>query len=155
MFGTVKKILGIEGVKLELIIPAEILMTDKKIAGLVKLTSLSDKNIIENIHLTLVEKYHRGRGERKLINEYTLGDLTLKEPITISKNDIVEVPFELSFITGKSEMDKMGDNNFLVRGLVALAKKASNVSSTYSLTAEAKVMGTTLSPFDKKVVVFK
>jgi hypothetical protein len=139
MFGTVKKILGIEGVKLELIVPAETSQATKTIEGIIKLTSLSDKNVIESIDLSFVEKYARGRGERKLINEYILG----------------EVPFILTYITGKSAMDKMGDNNFLVRGLVSLAKKASAVSSTYTLRAEAKVKGTTLNPFDKKVVVVK
>jgi sporulation-control protein spo0M len=155
MFGTVKKILGIEGVKLELIVPAETSQATKTIEGIIKLTSLSDKNVIESIDLSFVEKYARGRGERKLINEYILGELTLSQTITISKNDVVEVPFILTYITGKSAMDKMGDNNFLVRGLVSLAKKASAVSSTYTLRAEAKVKGTTLNPFDKKVVVVK
>jgi hypothetical protein len=155
MFGTVKKILGIEGVKLELVIPSEVSKNQKTIEGIIKLTSLSDKNVVDSIHLNFIEKYSRGRGESKLINEYNLGDLVLTQAITISKNDIIEIPFTLRFITGKSEMDKMADNNFLVRGLVSLAKKASAVSSVYTLMAEASVKGTTLSPFDKKVVIMK
>jgi hypothetical protein len=152
MFGSVKKILGIEGVKLELIIPLEISKESLNIVGTIKLTSLSDNQLIESIHLTMVEKYSRGRGENKLINEYTLGEMTLNNPIKISKEDIIEVPFEMSFISGKSEMDRIADSNFFARGIVGLAKKLSAVSSVYTLRAEAHVKGTKLHPFDKKVI---
>ena len=87
MFGKVKKILGIEGVKLELIIPDKVSRDVGIVTGIVKLTSLSDNNLIESIQLKMVEKYTRGRGESKLINEYTMGTLLKKENITISKND--------------------------------------------------------------------
>lgn len=152
MFGKVKKILGIEGVKLELIIPDKVSREAGIVTGAVKLTSLSDNNLIESIQLKLVEKYSRGRGESKLINEYIMGTLLKKENITISKNDILEIPFELEFVYIKSEMDKMGDSNFIARGLVGLAKKARGVHSDYKLIAEANIKGTTLHPFDSKPI---
>jgi SpoOM protein len=152
MFGKVKKILGIEGVKLELIVPDKVSKEAGIVTGFVKLTSLSDNNLIESIQLKLVEKYSRGRGESKLINEYTMGTLLKKENITISKNDILEIPFELEFVFVKSEMDKMGESNFLARGLVGLAKKARAVHSEYKLIAEANIKGTTLHPFDTKPI---
>jgi len=150
MFGKVKKILGIEGVKLELIVPDKVSREAGIVTGAVKLTSLSDNNLIESIQLKLVEKYSRGRGESKLINEYIMGTLLKKENITISKNDILEIPFELEFVYVKSEMDKMGESNFIARGLVGLAKKARGVHSEYKLIAEANIKGTTLHPFDSK-----
>jgi len=152
MFGKVKKILGIEGVKLELIVPDKVSKEAGIVTGFVKLTSLSDNNLIESIQLKLVEKYSRGRGESKLINEYKMGTLLKKENITISKNDILEIPFELEFVFVKSEMDKMGESNFLARGLVGLAKKARAVHSEYKLIAEANIKGTTLHPFDSKPI---
>lgn len=153
MFGKVKKILGIEGVKLELIIPDKVTAETGIITGIIKLTSLSDNNTIEGIHLKMVEKYSRGRGEDKLINEYPMGELVKNDFIQISKNDIIEVPFEMEFVHVKSEMDKLGENNFFTRGLVGLAKKARGVKSEYTLRAEANVKGTTLNPFDIKPVV--
>lgn len=152
MFGKVKKILGIEGVKLELIVPDKVSREAGIVTGVVKLTSLSDNNLIESIQLKLVEKYSRGRGESKLINEYIMGTLLKKENITISKNDILEIPFELEFVYIKSEMDKMGESNFIALGLVGLAKKARGVHSDYKLIAEANIKGTTLHPFDSKPI---
>lgn len=93
MFGKVKKILGIEGVKLELILPDKVSAETGIITGMIKLTSLSDNNIIEGIQLRMVEKYSRGRGDSKLINEYPMGELVKNDVIHISKNDIIEVPF--------------------------------------------------------------
>ena len=69
MFGKVKKILGIEGVKLELIIPEKVNKESGIVTGVMKFTSLSDNNKIESIHIKMVEKYTRGRGNSKLINE--------------------------------------------------------------------------------------
>lgn len=152
MFGKVKKILGIEGVKLELIVPDKVSRDTGIITGIVKLTSLSDNNLIESIHLKMIEKYTRGRGDSKLINEYPMGQLLKKENITISKNDILEIPFEMEFVYVKSEMDKMGESNFITRGLVGLAKKARGVQSEYKLIAEANIKGTTLHPFDSKPI---
>ncbi|MBC7884878.1 MAG: hypothetical protein H7X99_05350 [Saprospiraceae bacterium] len=150
MFGKVKKILGIEGVKLELIVPDKVDKEAGIVSGIVKLTSLSDNNLIESIHLKMIEKYSRGRGSSKLINEYPMGDLLKIENITISKNDIIEIPFELEFIYVQSEMDKLEDSNIFAKGLVKLAKKARGVHSEYSLRAEANIKGTALHPFDNK-----
>lgn len=150
MFGTVKKILGIEGVKLELIIADKVRKDIGVVVGVVKLISLSDNNLIENIQIKMVEKYTRGRGDSKLINEYPMGELVQKENITMSKNDIIEIPFEMNFNYVRSEMDKMEEHNIFARGLVKLAKKARGVQSEYTLRAEAKVKGTTLGPFDIK-----
>ncbi|MBK8348243.1 MAG: hypothetical protein IPL08_11690 [Saprospiraceae bacterium] len=152
MFGKVKKILGIEGVKLELIVPEKISSEVGIVTGIIKLTSLSDDNIVEGIHLKMIEKYSRGRGENKLINEYPMGELNRKEMISISKNDIIELTFELEFVHVKSEMDKLGESNFLTKGLVGLAKKARGVKSEYTIRAEANIKGTTLNPFDIKTI---
>ena len=87
MFGKVKKILGIEGVKLELILPDKISAVSGIITGIVKLTSISDDNIIESIKINLVEKYARGRGENRLVNEYVMGELVRKAMAGPSDSD--------------------------------------------------------------------
>jgi len=152
MFGSVKKILGIEGVKLELIVADEVKKEAGIVSGIIKLTSLSDNNLLESISIQMIEKYRRGRGDSRLINEYPMGSLIKKDRINIAKNDIIEIPFEMEFVYVQSEMDKMEDANFMAKGLVKLAKKLRNVSSEYSLRAEAKIKGTTLNPFDTKMV---
>lgn len=153
MFGQVKKMLGIEGVKVELIIPEKINKEIGILGGIIKLTSLSDNNQIESIKVVMIEKYTRGRKDKKLINEYPMGELFQAENAVISKNDVIEIPFELEFIYVQSEMDKMGDSNFLAKGLVALAKKARGVKSEYSVRAEVKIKGNKLYPFDSKPII--
>lgn len=152
MFGKVKKILGIEGVKIELIIPEKVDADLGLLVGILKLTSLSDGNVLEKLEINMIEKYSRGRGKDRLINEYNMGHLVKKENIIISKNDIIEIPFELPFLLVKSEMDQLEERNFFTKGLVKLAKKIRNVSAEYSIKAEAYIKGTTLQPFDVKTV---
>jgi hypothetical protein len=155
MFGSLKKKLGIEGVKIELILIPNIVKSSRTVTGHIKLTSLSDDHLINSINIKLIEKYTRGRGNDRLINEYTLGEITLNEKINISKNDMIEIPFTLQFILGTSEMDKLADKNFLTKGIVSTLKKISGVHSSYSVIAEAAVEGTKLHPMDKKGVELK
>lgn len=154
MFGKVKKILGIEGVKLELIIPEKVNKDTGIITGIIRLVSLSNENIIQGIHLKMVEKYTRGRRGNKLINEYVMGESVKTENLVISKNDILEIPFELEFVYAKSEMDKLEDSNIFTSGLVKIAKKLRGVQSEYTITGEANIKGTTLNPFDQKAIIF-
>lgn len=152
MFGAVKKVLGIEGVKIDLIVADKISKDTGIVSGIIKLTSLSDGNILESITLTMVEKYSRGRGDSRLTNEYPMGELIKREKMSISKNDIIEIPFEMEFVYVKSEMDKMEDNNIFAKGLIKFAKKIRNVSSEFSIKAEAKIKGTTLNPLVSKPI---
>ncbi|HMP30604.1 MAG TPA: sporulation protein [Saprospiraceae bacterium] len=145
MFGEIKKMLGIEDVKLSLKIPEKVKIKEGKITGTVVLTSMTQSEVVE-INIKIVEKYYRGRSDSKLIDEYTLGVITLDEAIEIKKNDIVEIPFELPFKIYRSEMDKFEDNNLIFGGIAAIAKKIKGVKSEYRVEAEAFVKGTKLHP---------
>lgn len=146
MFGKVKKILGIEGVKMELTVPKGQNLKSEKITGMIKLTTQTD-SIVESIDIKLVEKYTRGRGEEKLIDEYVLGEITLKEEIPIKSDEIIEVPFELEYVFAQSAMDRLADDNLLLRGPIKLAKMFKKVKSSYKIIAEAIVKDTKLHPF--------
>lgn len=152
MFGKFKKILGIEGVKLELIVPEKVSKDTGIVTGIIRLTSLSDNNLLESIEVVMTEKYFRGKKENQLIDEYPMGKILVKKPVSISKEDVIEIPFELNFVYVKSEMDKIEEKNFLSKGLVRLAKKLRGVKSEYYIKADARIKGNTLSPFDKKPI---
>jgi len=154
MFGKVKKILGIEGVKIELLVPEVIQASTELIKGKLKISSLTDQTIKE-IELKLVEKYTRGRKTGKLIDEYTIGNELLDEPIDVQKNQVLMLDFELPFRLLESEMDKIQNSNFLKRGLVKLAKYAKGVKSEFKITADAKVTGTKLQPTVTKAITLK
>jgi hypothetical protein len=154
MIKRVKKWLGIEGVKIELKIPEKVKADAGVIDGKLKFTSLNDQ-IVREIRLRLIEKYSRGRKKNKLTDEYTLGEILIKEDVEVLANQVIEVDFELPFVLSKSEMDLLQEQNFLTRGLVKLAKSIRAVKSVYRVEAEAKVKGTKFHPFDTKDLILK
>jgi len=152
MFGKVKRILGIEGVKIELTAPLEVRLTDDIIKGSIKLSTLSNQTITK-IELKLIEKYARGNKENRLIDEYTIGELTLDDRVEISKDETIELNYELPFKVISSEMDMISSKGILRKGLVGLAKKLRKVSSTYRIVADATVAGTRLQPSSEKEII--
>ncbi len=154
MFGKVKKWLGIEGVKLELVLPDMAFREVGALSGQIRFFSKNTQQVT-SIKVVLVEKYRRGRGKEKLIDEYQLGEITLDKSFEVPENEPLEVEFTLPFSLVKSEMDEFGDKNFMTGGLVKVAKMLSAVKSEYYVQAEAKVEGTALNPFDKKSIQMK
>lgn len=154
MIGRVKKWLGIEGVKLEIVVTPEQRRRNGKIEGRLRFQSLNAQTVT-SIRIALVEKYTRGRGKEKLIDEYELGEINIKQTIEVPAEEIVEIPFTLPFKLIKSEMDEFGDRNFLYGGLARAARALQAVRSDFRLEAEAKVKGVALNPFDKKFVKLK
>ena len=154
MFGKVKKWLGIEGVKLELIVPEEISEKQGEIQGKLKFQSMNAQTVT-SIKVVLIERYSRGRGTEKLIDEYQLGAIKQKKNLEVPEQEALEIDFTLPFEALKSEMDQTQDKNFLYGGLVRAAKYLSAVKSEYRIEAEATVKGVALNPFDKKYIKIK
>jgi hypothetical protein len=148
MFGKVKKWLGIEGVKLELELPEEVWEADGVIRGKLRFYSMNPQTVTY-IKVILIEKYTRGRGKEKLVDEYELGEIHLDQIIEIPEYTPVEVDFSLPFTMVKSEVDDFGGRNLLFGGIAKAARALHNVKSEYRVEAEAKVKGTALNPFDK------
>lgn len=151
MLKRVKKWLGIEGVKLELVLPDSVDDQNGVIEGKVQFYSMHEQTVTR-LTIRLVERYIRGRKEEKTMDEFELGVLDIKERIMIPVGEIVEVDFKLKFEMVKSEMDELEDKNFILGRLVKTAKWIGGVQSEYRVEAEADVLGTPLNPFDKKAV---
>lgn len=154
MFGQIKKILGIEGVKIELDVKQPINQNTGMISGMVRLSTMTE-SVVESVALKLIEKYTRGRGDSKLINDYVIGFLELDERVYLKKNDVAEIPFELPFTIHESDMDKIENKNFLYGGLIKAAKKLKGVRSEFRIEAEANVTGTKLNPGCKVELIMK
>ncbi len=154
MFGKVKKWLGIEGVKIEIVLPDAVRARDGVVEGVLRFQSMNTQ-IVTNVKVAVYEKYSRGRGAEKLIDEYKLGEIELKETFEVPEGEIIEVDFELPFELVKSEMDEFGNRNFLFKGIANLAKTANAVKSYYRVEATAKVKGTALNPFDSQPLTLK
>ena len=151
MIGTVKKWLGIEGVKLELILDEDAAIQPGMVSGLIRFTSMHSQ-VVTKVKVVLIEKYSRGRGKEKRVDEYELGELELQEDIQVIAGEEVDVEFTLKYKLVRSEMEK---SNFFLAPFVKAAKKLSAVQSEYRIEAEAKVKGTALNPFDRKEVKIK
>ncbi len=151
MLGKLKKVLGIEGVKVELIINKPVDKKSQKIVGELKFTTKTTGKI-NKINIKLIEKYSRGRGKTKLIDEYTVAMLEMNDSFEITSEEIIEIPFSLDYEIALSEMDKMQKDNIFSRPFISLAKLVKSVKSEYTVIVEADVQGTTLNPFDKATV---
>lgn len=154
MIGKVKKWLGIEGVKVELVLPEEVAIRSGVVNGSLRFQSMNPQ-IVTGIRLVLIERYSRGRGEEKLTDEYLLGKVELNENFEVLPDEVVEREFALPFSLIKSGIDQFGDRNILNGGLATLAKWSRAVKSEYRIEVEARVKGVALNPFDKKSIVLK
>jgi hypothetical protein len=154
MIGKVKKWLGIEGVKLELVLPEEIAISDKLVRGQIQLQSMNPQTVT-GIKVVLVERYSRGRGKEKLVDEYELGEVELPRTLEVPAGEVIELDFELPFSYVRSEIEEFGHKNFLFGGIAKAARALRNARSTFRVEAEAKVKGVALNPFDKKEISLK
>ena len=153
MLGKIKKVLGIEGVKVE----CKVFSVDtnlKKIDGELKFTTKTTGKI-NKVNIKLIERYSRGRGKNKLIDEYTIANLDMYDSFEITPEEIVEIPFSMNYELAMSPMDKMQQDNFVSRPFIGILKFVKKVKSEFSLLVEADVEGTTLNPYDKVPINLK
>ncbi len=151
MLGKVKQFFGIEGVKVELVLPEAVRASDGAIEGILRFQSMNTQTVTQ-ARITVFEKYSRGRGKERLIDEYKLGEVELSEAFEVPQGEAVELPFSLPFTLVKSEMDAFGDRNILFKGLANAAKTINAVKSLYRVEVVAKVKGTALNPFDSAFI---
>jgi len=146
--------LGIEGVKIAILLDDPIDRSEKAVFGKIFLSSLSVQ-IVEAIELKFIEKYERGRAEQKLIDEYELGSILITDRIHINEKEDVVVPFTLAYNPLLSEVDEFENHNFVIKGLVKVAKSLKGVKSSFKIVAKAKVQGSTLDPIAVKQVILE
>lgn len=151
MIGKVKKWLGIEGVKLELVLPDAFDLERGKLGGRVRLRSMHPQTVVL-IQITLIERYRRGRGQEKLVDEYELGRSAVSGRYEVPADGMIEVPFELEFEYVPSRVEAFGQRNLFFGGLAKAARAIQGASSEFRVEAEAKVAGVALNPFDKRVI---
>ena len=151
MFGKVKKWLGIEGVKVELVLPEEVKLSDGMVQGKLRFYSMNAQTI-NRIKLIMIERYSRGRDENRLVDEYELGTITLTKTIEVPAGKPVELTFKLPFEVSASKMDEMANQNLVMGGLVKISKWISKVKSEYRIEVEASIKGVALNPFDRKTI---
>ncbi len=154
MFRKVKNWLGIEGVKIELDVPEVASIGMSYVPGRIRFLSKTNQTI-DRVELKLIERYVRGRGDEKKIDEYELGQMLLTKPIDIPGETAIEMEFKLPFQLKRSEMDKISSKNIFSRGFVSIARWMNAVQSKYFIVAQANVTGVALDPFVKKEITIE
>lgn len=148
MLGKVKKYFGIEGLKISIELAEEISKQNGVIEGFIVLNSIQAEEV-KAIDLKLIEKYARGRGKTKLIDEYKMAEKTLLGPILVEAHIERKIPFSMTYNEHVSEMDMMERKNFIFAGVAKLAKFVKRANSTYRIEAQASVKGTKFNAFSK------
>ena len=154
MLGKVKKWFGIEGLKIALRTEDVYNREDGSVTGVIVLKAKNDEKV-EHIRIKLIEKYSRGRGKNRLIDEYIMADETFHQQYDVEAEIDFEIPFEISYQEMVSNMDEIQRKNFIFAGIVSAAKLIKKAKSTYRLEIEAKVQGTKFSPFVSQEVNLK
>ncbi|MBK9397928.1 MAG: hypothetical protein IPN55_12125 [Saprospiraceae bacterium] len=151
MIGRLKKMLGIDGLKVE-IIASDIYDADKEyIDGELILLS-KYQLVIESIEVRVIEKYTRGRFRTKKTDEYDIGSIKTGFSLPMTTNKLITVPFKIPVDYLMSSMDKFGSKNFLFKGLAKGAKMLKGVKSQYRLEVEVKIQGSAINTFTKQDV---
>ena len=76
MIGKMKRWFGIEGVKIELIIPEEINEKLGILKGKIRFSTM-EVQIVTALQVKIIETYKRGRKEDKRIDDYEIGRIYL------------------------------------------------------------------------------
>lgn len=151
MFGKMKRWFGIEGVKIELIVPEEVSLKVGVVKGELLIGTMHTQTV-SAVKIRMIETYKRGRKEDMRIDDYEIGSLFLDEAMEVEGENPLMIEFVLPFEVLKSEIDEFANKNFFAKGIANLAKRTRNVQSTYRIEVEAYVAGTKLNPFDKKTI---
>lgn len=149
MLKKVKNWFGIEGVKMDILLPDDIRSVDGLFSGILVFNALTTQEVL-NVKVKMVERYGRGRGSERLVNEYVLGELFIDKSIIIEANIETKLSFAFSFKYVTAPIDDFAKKNILFKGMANMAKKMSKVNSEFRIEAEAKVKGTALNPFVQK-----
>jgi len=153
MFGKIKQFLGIEGVKMEVIVPDEVNKRAGTVEGEIKFSTMNTQRI-SYITVKLIESYTQGRRKEKRTQEFVLGEHIIDDAFMIYPEEDVIVEFQLPYQKVQSNMDAAAERGGITGGLAKLAKAAHGAKSEYRIEAEAKVAGTALSPFGRTTVKF-
>ena len=145
MLDRVKDLLGIEGLRLGLVVHGAPRLADGILAGRLTLDSLRDLRV-DCLTVALTERYTRGRGDGKLIDAYPLGELTHPTSLRIAAGEQVVVPFDLRFAPRPSPAERFLADRPFGRALTRLGRFTVAARSEFLLVARAEVRSGGLAP---------
>ena len=91
-----KQWFGIEGVKVELSVPDEIIKQLGVVKGQLRFSTMKTQTV-SAVKVTMIETYKRGRKDDKRIDDYQIGTVYLQEPFEIKAEEPLILDFVLPF----------------------------------------------------------
>lgn len=144
MLKKLKNMFGIDGVKVSISAPDKLLLNGEPLNFVLNVSSKSDL-VLDHVSIKLIEKYKRGWGDAKLIDEYVLYESVEELDMLIASDEILSAPLKVYFDYNKSEIERLGEKT-LLKPFVKLAMLAKRVKSTFRLEVTAKVKGVKMNP---------
>jgi len=146
MIGRVKKILGIDSLKLEIITKDRYDNRASCIEAELVVLGKCDGNIRE-IEVSVIEKYSRGRFGGKQTDQYVIGFMRTGQNLPFRNGKVLTIPVNIPVKYLQSPMDKFGQKNFIARGLSSGAKLLRGVRSDFRLEVNIKIDGSAVKVF--------
>ena len=153
MFGRVKKWFGIESLKMKLDVLEAYPRKVETVNGQLEFTSKHPETVLY-IKIKLIERYERGRGENKKIDEYQLGEWIYDEQFEVDDDKPKVLLFKIPFQFLNSPIEKVGNSNIIGKGIMNIAKAMKAAKSEFRIEAEAVIEGSKVNPFDKAKIAF-
>lgn len=144
MITRLKNILGIEGVKVAIDAP-ETLHLGLRQVDFTLLFSTQSVQKIESVNVRLIERYRRGWGNSKLINEYVLYEEEEPLDLMIFPEEDFKVPLSIEFDYSKSRIESLGEN-ILLKPISKLAILTKRAKSSFRLEVSARIRGVKMNP---------
>ena len=144
MLTRIKNMFGIDGVKINIDADSDIDLTNSELKFDIAFSSKTDL-VVDWVTVKVIEKYKRGWGDSKLIDEYILHESTEELDLLISAEEKLVAPIKVKLDYQQSEVERMG-NKRLLRPFVKAAMVIKRVSSNVRIEVSAKVKGVKMNP---------
>jgi hypothetical protein len=145
VFGKLKQMMGIGGVKLEIDVSPEIAKGAGTLTGKLLVSAKSGQSV-QKIDITLIEEFSTGRGQERTTREFELGKTTIAQPFEIGAGESKSLDFNLPFRVMKSNSETLKEKGGALGMLGKAASFAGNEKSEFKVKAAASVKGTVLGP---------
>jgi hypothetical protein len=145
MFGKIKQMLGIGGVKVRCAPDSPNLLNNGgTLTGKVELTSKSNQ-LVTSLLVKVVETRTTGKGEEKKTKHFDLGSAVVGTNVDVKPDAPVTLDFSVPYTIAKSMDDKLRDKGGVLGAVGMLGKLAEHEKTTFEVVAHASVKGTALA----------
>ncbi|MCI5054601.1 MAG: hypothetical protein MRY83_00765 [Flavobacteriales bacterium] len=152
LFGKLKNLAGIGGVKIKIEAPAQVDAESGTIKGVISATTKSDQYLLD-LTVTLEEVVTTGRGDNKETEVNSLGEIKMDLNIDIATGEEQLFEFELPFKLTGSNISDLAKKGGALGAVGRLGAMAANEKIEHRLVADLDVKNVALDPSDEAKII--